>query len=149
MEAPPDLETSVPCHPVTLSHPSDWGSPLYEPEISHDNKSSGMWRCVAGGTFMEVSEEPTASVFKVKPATLHGVASQQTVMFTCYLLCLWSRNFPLFLAMSLIQWPVHFVWQKSEQVTSGPVVTQARLKTALKDTKPSLSDTEKLRYRLM
>jgi peroxin-1 len=38
---------------------------------------------------------------------------------------------------------------KSEKVTNGPVVTQASLKTALKDTKPSLSDMEKLRYRLI
>jgi hypothetical protein len=51
--------------------------------------------------------------------------------------------------MILIQWPVYFVLQKSEKVISGPLVTQANLKAALKDTKPSLSDMEMLRYRLM
>jgi hypothetical protein len=42
-----------------------------------------------------------------------------------------------------------FILQQSEKVISGPVVTQENLKVALKDTKPSLSDTEMLRYRLM
>jgi hypothetical protein len=40
---------------------------------------------------MEVSEEPTASFFGINFATLHGFASHQTVVFTCYF-CLIKTN---------------------------------------------------------
>ncbi|PNF36343.1 hypothetical protein B7P43_G00528 [Cryptotermes secundus] len=38
---------------------------------------------------------------------------------------------------------------KPQKVTSGPMVTQGNLKTALKETKPSLSDMEKFKYHLI
>lgn len=38
---------------------------------------------------------------------------------------------------------------KPDKVTSGPAVTQKRLKAALKETKPSLSDMEKFKYHLI